>query len=263
MKDRFLSSGDAQTGIQVFENGQFGNLRVCIMDDQKTMFNLSDVCRALTLSTPAKVKQRLAKRGMNSIHTPTQNQYGATVLQPMTYIDEANLYRCIFQSRKAEAEKFQDWVFEEVLPQIRKTGGYIPIRNARTGEVLTTEEILARAEVIVGKTLQEANAVSTDCLTATEVAQSYGLDVKELNDLLCAMGIQYRKGGRYHLCEAYQGMGYAQDRVFFSFSLKGKPKLKTYLTWTPVGVSFLNWQITHHALPIKPQGIQLSLVFNF
>lgn len=42
----------------------------------------------------------------------------------MTYINEANLYKCIFQSRKPEAEKFRDWVCDEVLPAIRKTGQY-------------------------------------------------------------------------------------------------------------------------------------------
>ena len=45
-------------------------------------------------------------------------------VQSMTYINEANLYKCIFQSRKPEAEKFQDWVYEEVLPSIRKHGVY-------------------------------------------------------------------------------------------------------------------------------------------
>lgn len=49
---------------------------------------------------------------------------GKTKMVAMTFIDEPNLYRCVFQSRKAEAEKFQDWVFEEVLPTIRRTGGY-------------------------------------------------------------------------------------------------------------------------------------------
>ena len=105
MKKTTISSGILPAE---FEHQMFGQLRVVVMDNKKTMFNLADVCRALTLSTPAKVKQRLTERGMNSIHTPTRNQYGTTVMQQMTYIDEANLYRCIFQSRKAEAGKQKD-----------------------------------------------------------------------------------------------------------------------------------------------------------
>ena len=114
--------------IKIFSHEQFGDIRIC-EEDGKEWFCLSDVCKALALTTPAKVKQRLSERGMNTIHTPTTNQYGATVMQQMSYIDEANLYRCIFQSRKAEAEQFQNWVFEIVLPQIRKTGGYIPVQQ--------------------------------------------------------------------------------------------------------------------------------------
>ena len=133
-----------------FNHQLFGQLRVVVTDNEKTMFNLTDVCRALDINNPRQVKSRLAERGVITADTPTRNQYGTTVMQAMTYIDEANLYRCIFQSRKAEAERFQAWVFEEVLPQIRQTGGYIPTRNARTGEALSEAEIVAVAGVAVG-----------------------------------------------------------------------------------------------------------------
>ena len=91
-----------------FEHQMFGQLRVVVTDDQKTMFNLADVCRALDINNPRQVKSRLAERGVIIADTPTRNQYGTTVMQQMTYIDEANLYRCIFQSRKAEAGKQKD-----------------------------------------------------------------------------------------------------------------------------------------------------------
>lgn len=81
----------------------FGTLRVIITDEQKTMFNWADVCHALEINNPRQVKTRLSKRGVITADTPTQNQFGATIVQAMSYIDEANLYRCIFQSRKAEA----------------------------------------------------------------------------------------------------------------------------------------------------------------
>ena len=83
------------------------------------MFNLADVCKALDLTSPAKVKERLNQKGVNTIHTPT-----AGGIQPMIFINEQNLYKVIFQSRKPEAEAFTDWVTGEVLPAIRKTGKY-------------------------------------------------------------------------------------------------------------------------------------------
>ncbi len=55
--------------------------------------------------------------------TPTYNQHDA-IFTVNVFINEPNLYLCIFQSRKPDAEMLQNWVFEDVLPQIRKTGGY-------------------------------------------------------------------------------------------------------------------------------------------
>lgn len=112
--------------IEVYQNEMFGQLRVAEADG-RVYFNLSDTCKALSIGNARNVKSRLDERGVHSIDTPTFNQHGTEVMQKMTYIDEANLYRCIFQSRKAEAQRFQDWVFEEVLPQIRRTGGYVPV----------------------------------------------------------------------------------------------------------------------------------------
>ena len=191
--------------LSTFEHQMFGTLRVVITDEGKTLFNLADVCRALDIKNAARTKQRLNERGITTMNTPTHNQFGATVLVAMTYIDEANLYRCIFQSRKAEAERFQDWVFEEVLPQIRQTGGYIPTRDPRTGERLTDEEIISRADAIVGRTLAMINADAEDTLTATQVAKMFNMLTVDFNAVLEDMGtpgrgpparVRYSSGGR-------------------------------------------------------------------
>lgn len=105
--------------ITIFSNPQFGEIRITISEDDKPMFCLADVCKALEISNVGNVKQRLSEKGVRNMDTLT-----AGGVQSMTYINEANLYKCIFQSRKPEAEKFQDWVYEEVLPTIRKHGVY-------------------------------------------------------------------------------------------------------------------------------------------
>jgi len=230
---------NAHKSVQVFDNEMFGALRVVVTDDQKTLFNLADVCRALEIKNPRDAKTRLQKRGVVTADTPTTNQHGAVVMQPMTYIDEANLYRCIFQSRKAEAEKFQSWVFEEVLPQIRKTGGYIPTKDSE-GRLLTEEQIVEQAMGILGRTLATANANNTHCFTATEVARSWGMDVRSFNKVLSRMGVQYRRGGRWLLADELKDRHLSEDRFYLGFSLKGSPKLSTYLTWTSEGVRYLN-----------------------
>ena len=241
--------------MQVFENALFGELRVFITDEQKTMFNLADVCKALSLSTPAKVKQRLAERGMNSIHTPTQNQHGTVVMQLMTYIDEPNLYRCIFQSRKAEAEKFQTWVFEEVLPQIRRTGGYIPTHDAQ-GRQLTDMEIMCLALQIQQRTIDEQHRAieamepkavycdevldSVSCLTTTQIAKELDMTAQELNRMLCQRGIQYGQSGQYLLYAPYARRGLAKNRTHSYRDLFGDLHTRTQLVWTELGRNFIH-----------------------
>lgn len=135
------------TDIQIFSNPQFGEIRITISEDDKPMFCLADVCKALEISNVGNVKQRLSEKGVRNMDTLT-----AGGVQSMTYINEANLYKCIFQSRKPEAEKFQDWVYEEVLPSIRKTGGYIVAKADDTPEM-----IMARAVIVAQATIEKQN----------------------------------------------------------------------------------------------------------
>jgi len=222
-----------------FNHQMFGQLRVVVTDNQKTMFNLTDVCHALDINNSRQVKSRLAERGVITADTPTQNQFGTTVMQTMTYIDEANLYRCIFQSRKAEAEKFQAWVFEEVLPQIRQTGGYIPLKNSRTGEVLTEAELVEAANRIMQRTISHKNLPADDCLTTSEIAKLYGMETRDLNQFLVAKGVQFWNGARYKLTAAYAGCDYGKLRKFHYFALDGEKKERCYLVWTRAGKEFI------------------------
>lgn len=157
--------------IKFFQNKMFGQLRVAEVNG-KVLFNLSDVCKALSIGNARNVKSRLDERGVHSIDTPTINQHGTKVMQKMTYIDEPNVYRCIFQSRKGEAQMFQDWVFEEVLPQIRKTGGYVPVAAGDDENA-----ILSKALLIAQRTLslqrqqlleQEPKVAFAEALTASD-----------------------------------------------------------------------------------------------
>lgn len=104
--------------LKIFKNEEFGEVRTATIDGEP-MFCLADICKALELSQPSKVKERLNQKGVNSIPTLTN---GGT--QNLLYVNESNLYKTIFQSRKESAERFTDWVTSEVLPSIRKTGQY-------------------------------------------------------------------------------------------------------------------------------------------
>lgn len=132
--------------IEVFKNNEFGEIRTAVVNDEP-MFCLADVCKALELTQPSKVKERLSEKGVNTIPTLT-----ARGTQNLLYINESNLYKTIFQSRKDNAEKFTDWVTTDVLPSIRKNGGYI------TGqETLSDEELLSKALMVAQKKIDEKN----------------------------------------------------------------------------------------------------------
>nr|DAV13908.1 MAG TPA: hypothetical protein [Caudoviricetes sp.] len=104
--------------LQIFNSPEFGDIRTATLENEP-MFCLSDVCRALSLSNVTEVKKRLSEKGLSSIETLTKGGN-----QKLLYINEANLYKTIFQSRKESAQRFTDWVTSKVLPEIRKTGSY-------------------------------------------------------------------------------------------------------------------------------------------
>ena len=139
--------------IKVFTNSDFGEVRIAVKKNKEVLFCLMDVCKALGLDNPSQVKTRLDSGNLHFVEVTTKgkNQHGEfTRTVSMTYIGEVNLYRCIFQSKKKEAKEFQDWVFNTVLPQIRKTGGYIPL-----DEDDDEKSILAKALDIMQRTLEE------------------------------------------------------------------------------------------------------------
>ena len=168
--------------IKIFENAQFGQIRTSVAESGEPLFCLADVCRVLDLSNPRDVKRRLNQRGVCTTDTPTYNQHGALVMQQLNFITEPNLYKCIFQSRKKEAEQFQDWVCGEVLPSIRKSGGYIV---AKVDE--TPEQIMARALIVAQETISrqkaavaaaEKRATLLEATTKQMTVQINGLETK-------------------------------------------------------------------------------------
>lgn len=133
--------------IKIFENPEFGKVRTALLNDEP-MFCLGDVCKALGIAQASKVKERLSEKGVHSIPTLT-----AGGEQRLLYINESNLYKAIFHSRKESAERFTDWVTSEVLPSIRKSGGYIAGQ-----EQMTDSELMAKALLVAQKQINERNA---------------------------------------------------------------------------------------------------------
>ena len=112
--------------LQVFNHEQFGDVRI-IEEDGRVLFCGKDVAKALGYENPRDAIRRhcrgVVKRDRVS---KTTNQHGVTTEQvtQMSFIPEGDLYRMITHSKLPAAERFEKWVFDEVLPTIRKTGGY-------------------------------------------------------------------------------------------------------------------------------------------
>lgn len=103
--------------IKIFENEQFGKIRTAGTADNP-LFCLADVAKALNYSNPAKAVIDHCK-GVTILETPTNGG-----IQKVKYGNEGQVYRLILRAKTAKAEAFQDWVTDDVLPSIRKTGSY-------------------------------------------------------------------------------------------------------------------------------------------
>lgn len=129
------------TPVKVFNSPMFGDVRTA-GTSENPLFCLADVCKALGLN-PSHVKERLDK---GVVSTDTLQTAGGK--QIFNFVNEDGLYDVILDSRKPEAKIFRKWVTSEILPTIRKTGGYIT-----TTAEMTDEEIMSRALSIAQATI--------------------------------------------------------------------------------------------------------------
>jgi prophage antirepressor-like protein len=223
-----------KTEIQIFTSEVFGEIRTCQVNNQ-IMFVGKDVATALGYAKPQNALATHVDREDKST-APIQ---GTAYETRVTLINESGLYSLILSSKLPQAKAFKRWVTSEVLPQIRQTGGYIPTKDAQ-GRQLSNEEIIDRADVIIGRTLRMLNEDAEDTLTATQVAKTFNMNVRNFNAVLRDLGIQYRRYGRWNISDDLADRGLTSLRAHLSYSLKGKKKLKIYMTWTLDGLRYLN-----------------------
>lgn len=263
------------TNVTTFNSAQFGDLRTHQTENGNVWFCLNDIAKALELSNPRDLVKRLNSKGVDTIDTPT---LGGNQL--MTYIDEPNLYRCIFQSRKSEAEQFQGWVFEEVLPSIRKTGGYLSTTHEDTPELIMAKA-LRLAQATIEKRQRELEQVkecvalqaeqlkqsapkaeafekyidSTCYISANQIAKEYGWGAVTLNKHLHELGIQYKQCDQWLLYSQYDNNGYTVSRPYTFVNKEGEVinRMSTY--WTAKGREFIH-SVLYKRLNVVPLGQQ-------
>ncbi len=132
--------------LKIFEHPKFGNIRT-VTEDGKTLFCGKDVAAALGYSDPKKAIARHCKGGTKR---PLPTNGGE---QEAVFIPEGDIYRLAAKSELPGAEEFESWIFDEVLPSIRRTGGYIA-----GADNMTPEELMAKALTVAQKTLADREA---------------------------------------------------------------------------------------------------------
>lgn len=196
--------------LQIFRSERFGEIRTLTGENGEVLFVGKDVARALGYAKP----QNALATHVDKEDRSTAPIQGTAYETRAIVINESGLYSLILSSKLEQAKAFKRWVTSVVLPQIRKTGSYIP-------------------------ELRLLNAPASNCMTATEIARLWDMDVKAFNNLLERKGVQYRENGSWHLAEELENLGLAEERHFMYYSLNGEQKSRIYLVWTPKGVEFL------------------------
>jgi phage antirepressor protein len=243
--------------IIIFNSPQFGEIRTAGTADNP-MFCLTDVCKALGLTAKG-VNQRLNKEVISTYPLET-----AGGIQQALFVNEDGLYDVILDSRKPEAKVFRKWVTSEVLPTIRKTGGYIT-----TMPEMSDAEIMAKAMTIAQNTIANRNAriqqlqvenneqkqliaqmqkgndylnvilESKGTLATTQVAADYGMSAVSFNKRLKEMRIQRKVNGQWILYTEFMGKGYVHSKTIAFQHSDGRPDTRLSTEWTQRGRMFL------------------------
>lgn len=184
------------TEIQVFDNGEFGSIRALLDENGEPCFVTKDVLRILELDRTALRKLDDDEKGVDLIHTLGGNQEVSTVTEP-------GFYKLVMRSRKPEAKAFQRWVTHEVLPALRRDGGYMVARDE------TPEQTMARAVLLAQQTIDRQRSRIAGLEAENEEMRPKALfaDAVAASDGTCLIG-EFAKMLRQN------GVSIGQNRLF-------------------------------------------------
>lgn len=228
--------------LQVFTNSQFGQIRTITVGGT-VFFGGKDVAIALGYANPADALTRHCKGVVKRY--PLETPGG---IQHVRFISEGDVYRLIVSSHLPAAEEFEAWVFDEVLPSIRRHGMYAIDELLENDDLLEQALNHLRAErakrLAAEQALLEATPKvsyydvvlqSPTLMPITAIARDYGLSAKKLNRLLVEEHIQFKQSGIWYLYAEYAKCGYTQSKTHVLEN--GKTVMHTY--WTQKGRLFI------------------------
>lgn len=251
--------------IQIFKNEQFGEVRVVEIDNNP-WFCAIDITNALGYTNGRKaVADHCKEMGVTKRYIGVQTGVkadGTPAIQQVAYsfINERNLYALIMHSKLESAEKFQDWVYDEVLPSIRKHGAYM--NDQIIEQALTSPDFLIqlatklkeekeRNAQLENKIAKDASKVdyydnvltANGCYTTTQIAKELGMGAPTLNNLLHDMKIQYKQNGSWVPYHKYQSLGLTKSETIQIECKNGLKKNLMTFRWTEEGRKFIHDKI--------------------
>ncbi|MCM6870370.1 phage antirepressor [Enterococcus faecium] len=210
-------------------------------------FVANDVAKTLGYKNPSDATNKHCKK---AVKTWGSDSLGRR--QSFKVIPESDVYRLIIKSNLPSAEKFEAWVMEEVLPQIRKHGMYA------TDDLLNNPDLLIEVatklkEERTLRLVAEQKAAEMQpkadyydrilnnkgLVTVSTIAKNYGMSAVSFNKLLHELGIQFNQSGTWLLYSKFQDKGYTHIEPFDYEDKNGNRQVKTRMKWTQKGHIFL------------------------
>lgn len=252
--------------LKLFQSPIFGKVRTVVINGQ-VMFAATDVAKCLGYANPQKaVRDHCKSAGVNEMDTPTNGG-----IQKVKFITKGNIIRLVASSELPQAEEVESWIFDEVIPTVLETGGYIATKQDDT-----PEEIMARALTIAQATLakreerlkqleaeteqQQAtielqdkeikeaapkvnyynnHLQSVNTLTSTQIAKQIGMDAEKLHKKLKEANVIYRQSGQWLLHSPYSAWGLHSTRTQTYTRSDGSIGTNIYTVWTEKGRRFI------------------------
>lgn len=258
--------------LQIFNSEEFGEIRTVEIDG-KPYFVANDVARALGYKRPADAVTAHCKGSVKHRYLTDGGE------QELKVIPEGDIYRLTVRSKLPSAEKFEKWVFDEVIPSIHQYGAYMTEQTIE--KALTSPDFLiqlatklkdeqtkrkeAEAEIrvkdqIIGELKPKADYYdeilkNPGLVTITQIAKDYGVSGKKMNRILHELGIQYKQSKQWLLYSDCHCLGYTQSEVTDIIRSDGTPDVKLLTKWTMKGRLFLYNKLKEKGIiPVIEQG---------
>lgn len=233
--------------LQIFNSPEFGQVRTIVIDNE-VWFVGKDVAEALGYSDT----NQAIRKHIDEEDKLTRQIDGIGQKREMYIINESGLYSLVLSSKLSTAKKFKRWITKEVIPSIRKHGGYLTpakieevlsnpdtiIKLATELKKLRTENQMQAQQIAEFKPIKEYVDIilqSTDTVTITQIAADYGLSAKKLNKILNEEKIQHKVNDQWILYSNMMNKGYTKSETIDIERSDGRIETKMYTRWTQKG----------------------------